>query len=366
MPYTLYGSPASYYTAKVKSYLRYKQIAFADQYATIWTYRKVIKPKTGVNFIPVVKTPEGAFLQDSTHIIDTIEKTHPERSVYPTSPKQKLAALLLELFGDEWLLLPAMHYRWSFPDENLNFVAEAFGKTAIPWLPAFLQRYIGKKVGKRFAGFVPLLGINETTKLAIENQFVQLIKALDIHFEQYDFLLGDRPSIADFSFIGPFRAHLFHDPYPKKILTKESPHLVDWIDRMWCLSDANEIKGWLVKDQVPETLNPIFNLLFQDAWPFFEESSKRLCEWLKENPEKSIPRAIGKIDFQIGETQSQRICPTYTQWMLQRPLAYYRSLSTEEQLMIDSWLNTFNAEALIKYKPACEITRINNRVARQQ
>jgi len=57
-----------------------------------------------VKFIPIVKTPENEYLQDTSNIIDTLELAHPSRSVYPTSSKQKLVALLLELYGDEWVI----------------------------------------------------------------------------------------------------------------------------------------------------------------------------------------------------------------------------------------------------------------------
>src|SRR5262249_38441294 len=92
----LIGAEASYYTGKGRAYLRWKALPFDEVLATAQVYRELILPRTGVSFIPVVVTPEGDTLQDSTAIIDALEQRVPEPSVYPRGPIQRLVALLLE------------------------------------------------------------------------------------------------------------------------------------------------------------------------------------------------------------------------------------------------------------------------------
>src|SRR5262245_56944377 len=46
----LIGAEVSYYTGKVRAYLRYKDIPFEEVLATRETYRDVILPRTGVAF----------------------------------------------------------------------------------------------------------------------------------------------------------------------------------------------------------------------------------------------------------------------------------------------------------------------------
>ena len=145
--YTLYGTQFSLYSGKARAYLRYKNIPYDEVLSTIGIYKKVIIPKTGVRFIPVVKTPDNEYLQDTTHIIDELEKSHTNKSVYPTKPKQRLVSLLLELFGDEWLLIPAMHYRWNY--DNSRFIYREFGKVVSPKLPGIIREFFGKKIGGR-------------------------------------------------------------------------------------------------------------------------------------------------------------------------------------------------------------------------
>ena len=59
----------------------------------------IVRPKTGLTMIPVLLTPEGEAVQDTTAIIDHIEARQPERSAYPSTPLLRLASLLLELYA---------------------------------------------------------------------------------------------------------------------------------------------------------------------------------------------------------------------------------------------------------------------------
>jgi len=71
--FTHYGADFSMYSGKTRSYLRYKGIPFEEQLATAKVYRKILIPNTGVAMIPVLETPEGEFIQDTTAIIDSLE-----------------------------------------------------------------------------------------------------------------------------------------------------------------------------------------------------------------------------------------------------------------------------------------------------
>ena len=69
------------------------------------------------------------------------------RPYFPTSssisqdPRQHLTALLLEVFGDEWLKIPAMHYRWN---RNTDWIIEQFGRLSNPHATAEEVRAIEK------------------------------------------------------------------------------------------------------------------------------------------------------------------------------------------------------------------------------
>ena len=51
----------------------------------------------------------------------------PGESVLPTIiPRQQVVSALFDVIGTDGLLRPAMHYRWNYPDENLDFVRYQF------------------------------------------------------------------------------------------------------------------------------------------------------------------------------------------------------------------------------------------------
>jgi glutathione S-transferase len=115
-PYRLYGSELSYFTSKVRAYLRWAVLSFEEIFSDAEVYRQIIVPGVEVAVIPVVRTPEGTLLQHSTEIIETLDARHARHdgvpSVHPAGPVQRLVSLMLETYGDERLVIPAMHYRW--------------------------------------------------------------------------------------------------------------------------------------------------------------------------------------------------------------------------------------------------------------
>ncbi len=107
--YRLYGAAISLYTGKVRAYLRYRNIPFVEESGSPEIFERV-----GFRMIPVLHTPDDELIQDTTVIIDHLEARSAEvglggSSVYPARPAQRLVALLFEVYGDEWLVIPAMH-----------------------------------------------------------------------------------------------------------------------------------------------------------------------------------------------------------------------------------------------------------------
>ncbi len=357
--YTLYGSPASLYTGKVRAYLNYKRVPFTETLSSLGVYKKIIIPKTGVRFIPVVQTPEKEFLQDSTHIIDSLEARFPQRPVYPDTPKQKLVALLLELYGDEWLRIPAMHYRWNFPEDNLSFILHEFGSSVMPKAPRFVQRWLGQKVVNKFSGYVAPLGINKDTIPAIEAWYEELLGLLNTHFKQHDFLLGSCPSIGDYGLMGPLYAHLYRDPYPGKLMKKIAPEVAKWVERM---NDSGAIEGsFLSGDKVPETLEPILERMFCEYWPVLEKVTSAVSQWIEKNPNgHEIPRMIGMHSFSLGDANSEQMTLPYSQWMLQRVLDHYQQLTVDQKPAVDEFLEKLDAGQVMDIQLRHRLARKNN------
>lgn len=358
--YTMYGAEFSLYSGKLRSYLRKKGIPFTERSPSVLTYRRFIVPRTGVRFIPVLHTPDDAVLQDTTAIIDALEPRFPERSVYPATPRQRLAALLLELYGDEWLLIPAMHYRWNFPQDNLPFVHQEFGDMAFPWFPEFIRRALGRRLGARFQGFVPRLGITDLMRPAIERSYQQLLAALDAHFAEHDFLFGGRPSIGDFGMIGPLYAHLYRDPFPGRMMRQKAPSVAAWVERMTAPEPADG--EFLSGDEIPETLWPVLTRMAREQVPVLVDTEWQLGEWHRNNPDtREIPRALGEHRFEIDGVVGRRMVLPHALWRWQRPRDYYQGLPAESRASAADVARRLGLRMALGARPGCRVTRRDNR-----
>jgi glutathione S-transferase len=360
--YILYGSEVSLYTGKIRAYLKYKQLPFTEVLSTLSVYKKIIRPKTGVTFIPVVKTPSGEYLQDTARIIDYFEAQTTSAangnnlSVVPTTPAQQLVSELFALWGDEWLVIPAMHYRWN--KDNFPFIYEEFGQVVTPKAPKFIKAYFGKKLAKKFQGFVPLLGITEKSIPYIEDWYENtVLHYLNEHFATHKYLLGDKPCTGDFGLLGPLYAHLYRDPAPKQLMDKLAPNVAAWVKRMnnpgtaqqASTSASNDINNpnFIENDEIPATLLPLLKDMFTQQWPVLKSTSEALTGWREKNASNEntphfIPRTIGQHSFKIGRgetgnVEEQRFISSFHQYKLQRVLDVFNSIE-EPSLELTSLL----------------------------
>lgn len=336
--YILYGADHSLYTGKARAYMRYKNLNWREVTASREIYKSVILPKIGAPIVPVLETSDGRYVQDTTDIIDFLEAAHPEVSVYPDTPVQKLVALMLELYGDEWLVMPAMHYRWSVLDQQREFIFSEFGKTSAPGASLEEQLEIGERTSRMFSGSVPMLGVTAATIPAIEAVYLEMLGQLDTHFSQYDFLLGSRPSIGDFGLVGPLYAHLGRDPVPKALMQERAPNVFAWVARM---NNPAPLSGeFLADDEIPGTLLPVLQTMCRDQLPEVLDVIRHNAAWLEEHPGDNIPRVLGMHPFNTGPASGERYIHSYAQWMFQRPYSHYHALSSAERAAADLLLTS--------------------------
>jgi glutathione S-transferase len=357
--YTLYGSEVSYFTGKVRAYLRYKRIPFSEVLNTADVYRQIILPRVGWPVIPIVVTPEDETLQDSTEIIDELELRFPTPSIYPTHPRQRLAALLLEVYGDEWLKLPAMHYRWN---HNYDFAIEEFGRMSKPGASPEAQREAGLKISKPFAGALPMLGVTPKTEAAIEASYEGLLDDLEKHFTTYEFLFGTRPSIGDFGLFGPLYAHQYRDPASGELMKARAPHVARWVERM--MIPPNPKGGeFLPRDEVPDTLIPVLACMMREMVPEFVSVAHHLTRWQQSDAAHvagtEVPRALGMHVFSLGDAKENRAIQPFELWMLQRPLDYIGTLEEDDKLRVADLLHLSGGETLMEFPSFPRLTRQN-------
>lgn len=325
--------PVSPYSAKVRAYLRFKGIPFEERAPTSLQLLGRIKKAVGWAVMPTVEV-DGEWLQDSTVIIETLEQRHPEPSITPPGPTQRIADLLLELHGDEWLPMLAMHYRWNRP-QNKAFAIDEFARYGFPRLPRLLSRVATKSLAEKMQSYLPVLGVTPETSAGVEAFAEALITRLDGHLARHPFLLGSRPGIGDFAMFAPLWAHLYRDPGSTS-LYDDAPNVRAWFER---LLDPSGVPGeFLPNDEVPETLDAVFETLFAEQFAFVRGLIGKVDAYCTEHPEATrVPRALGTHPFVIGGRAGERKLTTYTHWMAQRPLQMYHAL--EDKAAADRWLS---------------------------
>ncbi|MDX1381140.1 MAG: glutathione S-transferase [Xanthomonadales bacterium] len=339
--YTMYGASFSHYSAKLRSYLRCKDIEFEEITPSLRTYRRFIQPRTGVRYIPVLHTPEDEVLQDTAVIIRALEPRFPTPPAVPAGVRRGLAAELLELFGDEWLLLPAMHYRWNFPEANRPWLNRQFGGLAFPRLPGFAQAWLGARIGQRFHDALPHLGLTERTAPALETWFDALLDDLDAHLAEHPFLLGGAPTVADYGCVAAFAGHLFGDPHPKALFAERIPNVHAWVTRLQAPVEGATAGD---EDDLPATLMPLLNRVGTQMMPVLHDAGRQLDEWARRQPPGApVPRSIGTHKVRIAGQPAERSVQAYPLWRLQNIRDRWLQLEGERRASADRLLEGIGA-----------------------
>ena len=340
-PFRFYAAEVSYFSAKVRPALRFKGIHYVE---LLPDYLGEIIPRTGLAFIPILVTPEDETLQDTSDILDALERRIPTPPIYPETPLQRLAAHLIELYADEFLLLPAMHYRWSFPESERKARGDF---SALSGDPDRANRF-----ADRMSGSLPALGITAATIPAIEAHTRELLDALSAHFSAQPFLFGERMSFADCALMGPLYGHLYLDAIPGKILRETTPRVCHWIQRM-NHPDPAAAGAWQPGDRLAPTLEAILELIGRDAVPTILDNVAAFEHWADTRPAnlEEPPRMVGSHRTSLRGVDLERATSSYSLWMLQRPLDIYRGLARDDRAPVEDALAGKGFRALLEYEP---------------
>jgi glutathione S-transferase len=233
-PFRLYGAELSPYSVKVRAYLKFKGLDFE------WLERSNARHEEFQRYAklplaPVLVDAEDNAFQDSTPIIEALDRDYPEPSIVPADPALAFLSALLEDYADEWLNKAMFHYRWSYADDQVS-AAKRIVEMLFEGAPA--PDGVEEAVRTRMVGRLHHVGSSPESAPAIEGSFTRLIELLDKQLDDRPYLFGARPCLADFGLAAQLR-QLLSDPTPGALLKKQAPKVVKWIDRM----EAPNVEG---------------------------------------------------------------------------------------------------------------------------
>ena len=250
----LHGLKISYFTGKLESYLRYKEIPFEFRSMTATLFTSFLPKETGAMQMPAVELPDGRWMTDTSPIIDWFEAEHPEPPILPSDPVQAFLCRLIEDYADEWLWRPAMHYRWSYPATAKLLRRQIVDEmTADIPLPAWMKRIQVER--RQRANFVRGDGVDDATRDHVEQGYLRALEILQPIVDSRPFLFGARPTLADIGLLGPMLRHFSMDPAPAAIMRETAPAVMAWVYRLWN-ARASRIAGDAL-NETPADLSPL-------------------------------------------------------------------------------------------------------------
>jgi glutathione S-transferase len=247
----IFGSELSPYSVKVRSYFRYKKIPHQWMVRDS-TNEAEFRQHAKLPLIPLVVTPDGRVLQDSTPIIEHFEASCAEPAIQPPDPARAFISALIEEYADEWGNKPMFHYRW-FYEADQQSAAERIARTIMPGLDDAELPGAIEMVKERMIPRLKFVGSTPETREQIEGSFRRQLAVLEKHLADRKYLFGGRPALADFGLY----AQLYQcssDPTPGAIIEARAPRVLDWIGRMLDPKAESKFEAW--RDLEP-TLMPL-------------------------------------------------------------------------------------------------------------
>ncbi len=223
--YTIYGDLATRETLTLATVLHAKrvEVEFVEQTASL---AFALASRAGREQGAYLRTPEGFVLADLHAMLEFIERVHPEPSLVPTTPVRRTCTRLLE----DWLEL---------------------------WLPHWPRRSWGT------------------------------LERLEVHLAAAGFLLGPRPSRADWILAGWLETEVLVHAHARTHLEREAPRLVSF---------GEDLLAWqrpsteVIDDVIPISLLGVLEEIATDYHAYLARNHQSL-----KDHEERVP-----IDLSLG------------------------------------------------------------------
>ena len=270
-PYRLFGVELSPYSLKVRAYFRYKNIPH-EWIARDSTNQEEFERYAKLPLVPLVVTPDGKGMQDSTPILEHFEGLQPEPSIHPSDPTLAFLSALIEEYGDEWGNKQMFHYRWTYaPDQKST--AERIARLTRPGLSEAEYAAATEQIRTRMVPRLSFVGSSEQTREHIESSFDRLLSLLEPHLSQRMYLFGGRPTFGDFGLAAQMH-QCSTDPSAGTMMRAVAPNVLSWAVQMLDPKAEGALETW---DDLAPTLKPILKEIGQTFLPWTVANAQALA-----------------------------------------------------------------------------------------
>lgn len=336
-PLRFKGAPGSPYTRKMLAYLRYRHIPYTllvgdqnIQYGDL--------PQPRVELLPTFYLPnesgEIEAVVDSTPLIRRFEREFDGRAVVPEQPVLNFLNALIEDYADEWLTKAMFHYRWYY-DADIEMAGKILPRWTNIQEPAAKLEKMSAAVSERQISRLYVVGSNDVTAPVIEASYLRFLSIFDALIERQRFVLGSRPSSADFGIYAQLTQLAKFDPTPAALCMQQAPRVHAWTDLV------DDLSGQPATD---------------DAWMNPSDARDVLGDLLSEIGRVYVPALLanaaaiqrGDKDMHTtidGQPWEQPVFP-YQAKCLMALNEHYQSLSDNDRSDVDAILSGSGCEAL--------------------
>jgi glutathione S-transferase len=312
-PYKIYGVRPSYFTQKAIGFFRFKGIPFEDLNKTVFEQKR-LEVGSGTRMIPVVECPDGSWMKDTTPMGMALDAIFPDGGLFPSAVNPKLAEArivgrIVEDYLDEWFPRFAVHFRWMYDagiavgaDRIVRDMVGAPAKGDMPDAQKAMYDLAVEKFSDWGKGTCESVGAGEARKPETRAEFIRIIKIFNGILDRQDYLIGNRPTLADFALWGGLYAHFNFDPTPKALIAKYAPNLNVFETR---LKDArvSDMPSWQDVQISLDVLDPLLAEIGGNFMPFLMTNKAAL-----EAGEKGFEAAVDGDDLPFRSRKYMESC----------------------------------------------------------
>jgi glutathione S-transferase len=268
--YRIFGAEMSPYSVKVRAYFRYKGIP--HEWLSRRQHEEEFQKYARLPIVPLVVTPDGTGIQDSTPIMEKLDAVFPEPSIHPEDPALAFLSALIEEFGDEWGNKLMFHHRWyTKPDQLATALVLARG--ADPYGDSKMVDRMAEKIRERMTGRGHFVGSSDATAPLISGYLDRLLEILAPHLESRNYLFGARPAFADFG-LGLQVYEMALDPTAGSIIRARTPNVLAWAYRMTEPRNDGPFESW---GDLHQTLEPLLLYIGDNFLPWSTANATALA-----------------------------------------------------------------------------------------